>query len=221
MTLICCALTGKDINQVVDKATGLDCDVVEVRLDLIDNVDGIKALEKINQPVMSTCMPKDEGGEFEGSEVERLDLLKKTLPYSNYISVELRMEADLRDELVLAARDAGVNVVMTLHDFEKTPTVDEIVEKLQAMEDVGADIAKVAFICENIEDALDIMAAKIRSKLEIPVIALGMGEEGKITRASAPFIDCYLSFASVAEEEATAPGQYSLQELKAIYECIG
>jgi 3-dehydroquinate dehydratase type I len=218
MALICVSLAEKDVKSAVRAARNLKCDLVEVRLDHMKDLSAIEGLSRIRQPIIVTCMPVYEGGRYKGPEPKRAALLESTLDFASYVSVELRMNPDERDRLVMKARKRKVKVIMGYHDFAWTRSTDEIMEILEAERDCGADIAKVAFKPLNPEDVLNVMLAQAKAKLEIPVIAISMGELGRVSRIVGPMLGGYLTFASRDKVKKAAAGQYTLDEMKRIRE---
>jgi len=214
MALICVPLVEKTIEEDVSLANSVDCDVVEARLDYLKDSSGVDRLAGIKKPVIATCMPAWEGGRFSGSEEERVLLLESCLPYCRYVSVELRMESKLRQLLVKKAKKAGVKVIIASHDFSKTPRPEAIVKLIREEKKAGADIAKVAFMAKRREDVLALMQALSAGKKIIPVIALSMGEEGRISRVLAPYFGSFLTFAAASNGKASAPGQLTIEEVK-------
>jgi len=136
------------------------------------------------------------------------------LAYSSYVSVELRAEEGLRDRIVKQAKDKGVKVIVAFHDFEKTPSVDDIVKTLGECEAAGADVAKVAYMPKTRVDVVNVLAAQVSCGLSTPVIALSMGELGSISRVAGPALGGYLTFAAPSGENKTAPGQFSVDEMR-------
>jgi 3-dehydroquinate dehydratase type I len=216
MALICATIAKKDVPSAVKAAKGLSCDVVEVRLDHFTSASDLVGLSKIRQKVMATCMPVREGGRFRGSEKERVGLLLKSLKYADYVSVELKTNRKLRDELVSEAKRLGVLVIVTYHDTEKTPSKKEIIRLLKAEEAAGADIAKVAFKPRGMDDVVRVLEAQVSAPLKVPIIALSMGKMGRLSRAASPMLGGCLMFAAPSLAERADPGQFTIEEMQEI-----
>ena len=205
-----------DAASAVKAAQGLDCDIIEVRVDHMRDTGNLGLLKDIKQKLIVTCMPEWEGGLFKGMEEDRIAILRGALEYADYVSVELKMEKRFQDALIMEAGRKGVKVIVCQHDFEKTPPAQEIIELLTKMESVGADIAKVAFQAKNRLDVVNVLGAQVAADLKIPVIALSMGPLGKASRVAGPMLGGYLMFAAPANGKSTASGQYTLDEMKQI-----
>jgi len=218
MALICVPFVEKTVEEDVALANSLDCDIVEVRLDYLSETVGLEKLKDIKKPVIATCMPAWEGGLFSGTEEERLGILESCLPYCKYVSIELKTEETMAENLIKKAKKKGVKVIVASHNFKNTPDFEDILDILSDEERAGADIAKVAFMANTNADVLTLMRCLVEEKRKVPVIALSMGERGRISRVIAPFFGSYLTFASSASGKESAPGQIQLDFLKRLLE---
>ena len=165
-------------------------------------------------------MPTWEGGDFKGSERERINLLISSIPFSDIVSIELATEKSLRDEVVTSAHQQNTKVIISSHNFEFTPSVDELLTLLKQQKDACADIAKIAFTPKTHEDALNILLAQTKTKINIPVIALSMGEFGSFTRVVGPMIGGFLSFTYVDDSSQSAAGQIPLSKMKKLRDLL-
>jgi 3-dehydroquinate dehydratase I len=215
MPYICAAVMEGDAQAAALKASKTKADMVELRLDLMSPHSNLKPLLRVRKPSIATCMPLWEGGFFEGSEEERILFLHKSLDFVDYVCLELNMGGSSRAALISAAKARGIKTIVSHHDFRKTPQIEDILDVLQREEYVGADIAKIAYMPHSEEDVLNVLAAQIISEVKIPIIALSMGQMGRVSRVIGPMLGGYLSFAS-EDERSTAAGQYSVSEMHKI-----
>lgn len=86
--MICVSIKGQVIENMVDEANFSSADLVEIRLDCLDNYTGIEKLRRITKPLIVTCMPVSEGGGYAGNEEERIALLFESVKYADYVSLE-------------------------------------------------------------------------------------------------------------------------------------
>jgi 3-dehydroquinate dehydratase type I len=205
-----------NLDSAVKLANSLDCDIVEIRLDYLRDTPNLGKLGEIKKPLMVTCMPEWEGGLFKGLEEDRIGLLRRSLEYADYVSIELKTEPRFRDSFVVEAGRKGVKVIIAYHDFKGTPPRHEIVDILRKEEAACADIAKVAFKPRDYSDVLNVMKAQVTAGLKIPVIALSMGELGRVSRIISPMLGGYLTFAAPSADRKAAEGQYTLDEMREI-----
>lgn len=180
-------------------------------------------------PVRSivTCRPAWEGGAFEGDEADRLALLERFLggagggtPVALPAMVDIELatlgrDAAFRARVRLLARAEGSpRVIVSMHDFEGRPA--DLSRKLaEAYAEPAAAIVKVAFRARSLRDNLELF--EILRDAPKPTIALGMGEFGLMSRVLAPKFGGFLTFASLRDESATAPGQPTIEELLGLY----
>ena len=196
-------------------------DLVEFRMDLApDPVEQLAAYDG-DLPLLVTNRPAWEGGEAEGSddaaEAARLDALDAALGNDAVAAVDLELAALRRSERAVAvaeeAESLGVEVVVSVHDFERTPSERTMVSLLSAATSAG-DVGKLAVTAEDREDALALLAATHTVDAAGERVAtMAMGEAGRHTRAVAPIYGSKIGYAPVHAEDATAPGQYDLATL--------
>ncbi|MFH0860951.1 MAG: type I 3-dehydroquinate dehydratase [Candidatus Altiarchaeota archaeon] len=211
---VCVPLIDRSVEAMVESAKSLKADLVELRLDYLEDTGGLDRLSKIKTPKIVTCMPKWEGGKFQGSEEDRVALLKRTLNFADYVTVELKTESALRDSLIKEAKKSKVKVIIAFHDFKRTPGETEIRATLEEEVKAGADIAKVAYMPANYGDVLRVMQVLVDKPVKIPIIALSMGELGSISRIMGPVMGAYLTFASASKGRESAAGQLTIDEIR-------
>ena len=120
-------------------------------------------------------------------------------------------------KIIEGAHAAGVKVVASNHDFFKTPDKDDIVGRLRKMQDLGADIPKIAVMPQNKKDVLTLLAATEEMANEYadrPIITMSMAGTGVISRLAGEVFGSALTFGAAAK--ASAPGQMGVQDLKQV-----
>ncbi len=120
--------------------------------------------------------------------------------------------------LLKLARGNNVHVILSSHDFQKTPPKEVLVERLSLMERLGCDIAKLAVMPQNADDVLTLLAATRQASVSLncPVITMSMGPLGVVSRISGRLTGSCLTFGTAGE--ASAPGQLPAETLKFIME---
>jgi 3-dehydroquinate dehydratase-1 len=198
------------------KAKALGADILELRIDLLSQKQHgiLEELKKLGLPVIITNRMKDQGGSWKASEDERIRELLLLLPLADAVDIELC--ARDRDTVVNKARKAGKTVIISTHDFQKTPdnkVMDAIIrESLEA----GADIAKLAVMPGSLFDVLRLLEVTLYSK--VPVCTIAMGETGKHSRVIAPVYGSVMTYGYV--DIPTAPGQLRIDELKSLLKML-
>lgn len=213
-----------------DSARTLGADLIEWRLDALfhgsgDDAGEAAALRLVAEsplPCIATIRSSAEGGAYDGDDDARIALYERlgtadTPP--RYIDLEwstLSRSANLAQKVRLAVehehqqRDVTTSLICSAHDFTGRPA--DLLRRLEAMRTEPATrIIKIAFTARTIRDNLelfDLLAARDR-----PMIALGMGESGLLSRVLAPKFGAFLTFAALNPQSTSAPGQPTLSDL--------
>lgn len=199
----------EDVIKVAEDCIEKGSDVLEFRIDALDNPnfkDIQEIIEEINFPMIATNRISSEGGSFKGTEEERIDILLKCAPLVDYVDIELQSD----DKYIKQIHDTGVTTIVSYHDFHKTPEINEIMYIVEKEQKLG-DIAKVAFMPNDLDDTLKILA--ILSHCE-NTIAISMSDLGSYTRVMASKFDSPITFA--AGTDVTAPGQIDIETMKSL-----
>ena len=210
------AAIGESSFDSAKRAKELGADILELRIDLLDS-DVRQALQEIKKtglPVIITNRMKQEGGAWKGSEEERIRTLISLLPDADAVDIELC--AKDRDTVVTKARDAGKTVIISTHDFQKTPGNDVMKGIIKDSFAAGADIAKLAVMPNSLSDVLRLLDITLIAKGAVCTIA--MGEKGTFSRVVAPVYGSVMTYGYV--EKATVPGQLRIDELRQILKLL-
>ncbi|WP_448071189.1 type I 3-dehydroquinate dehydratase [Georgenia yuyongxinii] len=224
-------LTGAGPEQLAAQAAALRghaCDVVEWRADFFTRLGDVDAVvdqarslgeQLAGTPVLFTVRTRPEGGEAEIDDEAygRLNAAVIDAGAADLVDVEYRRSPAVVDRVLAAAHAAGVAVVVSSHDFDATPSRGEIVARLQAMQEVGADICKVAVMPHSAADVLTLLDATRTMHEEFadrPVITVSMGPLGAITRVAGQIFGSAATFGTVGA--ASAPGQLDADDLRTV-----
>ena len=149
--------------------------------------------------------------------MEEYTILNKEVANSgdvDLIDIEMFSGDDIVKENIYNIHKAGVLVVGSNHDFIKTPEKDKIISRLGRMQDMGADILKLAAMANNPEDVIKLLDAtnEMYSKYaNRPLVTISMGPLGVISRLGGEVFGSAMTFGAVGQE--SAPGQIPLDEL--------
>jgi len=213
------------------KAAEKGADILEIRLDLLGIRDLERAAEIIRKiksetglPVLVTNRSREEGGKWEGKEEDRTGLLTGLLSFENgpdAIDIEISASRKDRDKVIKTAKDHGKTVIISSHDFLKTPFLQDMKTILEEMFLAGADIAKLAVMPQSMEDTLNLLRVTLGFKnAGKSVCTIAMGSQGKHTRVIAPLYGSVLTYASIESDAAAAPGQLPVGEVKKMMEML-
>ncbi|MGK9172571.1 type I 3-dehydroquinate dehydratase [Yokenella regensburgei] len=234
-TLICVPLTGKTLEQIKTSAVSLTnagADLIEWRVDHFAQVSDAEqvhqALTAIRQivpdiPLLFTFRSKREGGETELSDEAYFELnrLAAESGLVDLIDIELFNDEGHIRAIVDVAHAAGVKVVMSNHDFHKTPPQEEIIYRLRRMQDLGADLPKMAVMPQTPQDVLTLLSATLTMKEKYatrPVITMSMAKMGGLSRVTGRLFGSAMTFGTVGQ--ASAPGQIALAQLREMMDIL-
>ncbi|KAF5418524.1 MAG: 3-dehydroquinate dehydratase-1 [Candidatus Methanocomedens sp.] len=215
------AAIGADPIQTASKAKSMGAHILEVRIDLLGIKDTKELLllldelhELVGLPIIATNRCQKEGGHWDGSEEARVELLMSALTRVDAVDVELT--APLRNRVVDAARSLNKVLIISSHDFKVTPPASVMTATLEQAMDDGADIAKLAVTPNSTADTLALLT--VTQEADFPVSTIAMGKLGSHTRVVAPIYGSVLTYGAV--EDAVAPGQLRIDELKHFMEVL-
>ena len=93
---------------------------------------------------------------------------------------------------------------------------EELIRRLTRIQEMGADVAKIAVMPQSREDVMTLMEATMEAdhSLDIPVVTISMGRLGVLSRLAGTLTGSAMTFASVGE--ASAPGQMGVKDLETV-----
>jgi 3-dehydroquinate dehydratase/shikimate dehydrogenase len=188
-------------------------ELVELRLDLFrEPYDLARLLAERPLPVLVTNRPPREGGRADAPDAERLAVLCRAAALgAEYVDVEWDVATP---ERIARLRAAGAGVVVSRHCFTELPAdFDRWPDRLAAS---GADVIKVVGMATHPLDVLTVL--RVLRHAALPTIAIAMGPAGLASRVlGLCYPRCFLTYASLDQSTATAPGQVSLDALRQVY----
>lgn len=212
-------------------ANTADADLAEFRIDLLSFANDTKQvialgheLKKIlgNTPMIATIRTKNEGGQLEISDVDYGKTYQAYLknPFMDWLDVEMFRDQKVVSEIVQKAHQKKVLIVMSNHDFQKTPSQDEIEKRLLKQDQMGADILKIAVMPKSKQDVFTLMNAtlKVSQQTTKPLLTMSMGQLGTISRVATANMGGSYSFGMIGQ--ASAPGQIDVTKLKQILQTV-
>lgn len=186
-------------------------EMAEIRIDLcgFDIADTAYVFSHAVNPCIATCRPELV------SDDKRVKLLKTAIENgATYVDVELEATEEVKHELIAFAKQYGCKVIVSHHDYEKTPTFDKLQDIVSECYLAGADIAKIAVTAQSVQDSARVLS--LYDTVEKPLVALAMGEAGKITRIANVMLGSPFTFVAAKNDTATAPGQLTVDKMKQI-----
>ncbi|GDY15926.1 3-dehydroquinase [Nitrosopumilaceae archaeon] len=190
-------------------------DYVEIRFDFLKTNEIPKTLETIKNDlkrVVCTLRPKSEGGKFEGSEKERISILKLIAEYNPFLlDVEFNTIKENK-ELANYLKSTKTKLLISWHDFKKTPKFSELKNIMSKMTKFSHNV-KIVTTAKSVDDSTRTL--QLYSKNEKNnLIAFAMGDNGRISRILCLYLGSPYTYVSLGKP--VAPGQLSIDEVKKI-----
>jgi len=195
-------------------------DALEFRLDLAD--DPLSQIDAYDGelPLIATNRVEWEGGQA-ADEPDRIDALERAVEHPAVEAVDIEFAALRTGEcagLLDHARAQDTAIIVSMHDFERTPDREAMYSMLAGAAEHG-DVAKLAVTASSRGDVLALLNATHDATADGHQVAtMAMGETGRHSRAVAPLYGSRIGYAPVSEGEGTAPGQYDLATLRGLVE---
>jgi 3-dehydroquinate dehydratase I len=223
LSKICVSIAASDLEQLkiqIKQAFNFGADYVEIRFDFLNLSDLEEALSianAVNKKAVYTLRSPEQGGQFKGNTFERITWLEKlSSSKPMLLDVELytiKCNNNLADYL----KENNTSVLISWHDFEKTPSNAQLTNLLYEMRKYSQNV-KVVTTAQKTEDSLCLLEL-YENTLGVNLIAFAMGEAGVLSRllcviiGNAPF-----TYASL--EKAIAPGQLTIKQMRKLYDRI-
>lgn len=177
-------------------------------------------------PLLLTLRTAGEGGGLAVTDREYEAILGRLLDGVAQVvmvaAVDVEFARGCVPALAAQAHRVGVDVVASAHFFEFTPPRARIVELAVAMQEAGADVAKVAVMPRQDVDVLTVLAAsaQARAHVEVPLVIMSMGSRGVVTRLGGARFGSALTFATAGGQES-APGQPPIEVVRQVWADLG
>ncbi len=235
--MICIPITARSNKEALHdiEHSCLMAGAIEIRMDLI--ADGslpalIAAARRSSRKVeiIVTCRKKEEAaqvietcapeGETEDRKNKKMATLQQAVDLgADFIDIELSEGSDPIEELKSYCEkgDGSTKLIISCHDFIRTPSLAGLKEIFHQCRKYEPGIVKIVTFARKPEDNLRMLSLiPYARKHKQEIIALCMGEAGKISRVMAPYLGNYLTFAALKREAQSAPGQLTAAEMKKI-----
>ena len=235
MPKVCLPIVGHTQYEIVSQTmtiASLKPDIVEWRVDWFEGVFDFAQVEDVlkdlrealgNIPLLMTFRTSKEGGEkaIEPAAYAELNIKAAQTGYVDLIDVEIFTGDEIVKKIIDGAHAAGVKVIASNHDFFKTPAKADIIYRLRKMQDMNADIPKIAVMPQNRKDVLTLLAATeemATNYADRPIITMSMAGTGVISRLCGEVFGSSMTFG--AAKKASAPGQMGVNDLSTVLDLL-
>lgn len=234
MPKICVPVMGKTIEelaQAAQKAKEAQADIIELRIDSLsampDSETALAACAAVRGQAPGTALlftmrtARDGGaGSRDAAAYEALLGSVMESGLCDGVDCELSVGREAFACLAKRAKAAGVTLVGSSHEFGEIGDMQRAADWLLEQQELGADVCKAAVMTRTHARALEaaLMFARVKEKLEIPMIGIAMGPAGVITRIGCACMGSCLTFGTAGE--ASAPGQIDARALRRALEIM-
>ena len=191
-------------------------DYAEMRLDFLKPIQIPNFLNSVKahlQRCICTLRPKSEGGKFSGTEKERISILKLVAEFDPYL-LDVEYNTLKNKELYRFLKTNKVNLLVSWHDFSKTPNKEFLKNMIKKMSRFSKNI-KIVTTAQAIDDTLRILALYRQKPTSTNLVAFAMGDYGRMSRILCTRLGSPFTYVSLGKP--IAPGQFSIEEMKSIF----
>jgi 3-dehydroquinate dehydratase-1 len=218
---VCVSLGTRDVNSLknlVNDSLSSNTDFIEIRFDYFDKSKMNEALEVVldqKDRAVFTCRATNEGGKYTGIETDRVTALRRLAAFRPMLlDVEyntMTANEDLLDQFTAL----NCETLVSWHDFEQTPSTEELNILLNKMKEYSSNV-KIVTMAKSTNDNLKLLKLyEVAKRSSINLITFCMGEYGVLSRVLCTFAGAPFTYASLAD--VVAPGQLTVKQMRSIY----
>jgi 3-dehydroquinate dehydratase / shikimate dehydrogenase len=199
------------------KSVSTRVDGVELRLDYLQirDMSAVSALRHAcTLPVIFTLRKVSQGGVYNQDEAQRLqDISRLCQLKPDYLDIEYDVPENFVQNIKL--NYPAIKLICSYHNFTETP--EDLTAVLQSLRHPCFYAYKIATWANKTQDALRMLRFMNRHHREDSLTGICMGEEGQSTRILSAVVGSAMNYAVLDDQEKTAPGQLTVDELLTIY----
>ena len=213
--MICVTIQNKGIKEIFDILDSHEVEMAEIRLDScpLSREDREDLFSTTDIPLIATCRI---GGAVSVQKAEELlgDAIKDG---AAYVDMDLSTPPQASKRLSRLCRSEGAAIIRSFHDFNGTPSLEEMVSIIERSRRYGADITKIAVTARSRQDCQRIMDLYGKAP-EGSLVAFSLGEAYSSTRLDCIEKGAPFTYAALSEEDKAAAGQMPYKTMmKALY----
>jgi 3-dehydroquinate dehydratase/shikimate dehydrogenase len=186
------------------------CDLMEIRLDFFERAADLnELLADKRKPVILSCRRKQDGGNWDGPEEERLAVLRQCIlnKHADYVEIE----EDVADHIKLVP--GGAKRVISFTSLEKTPT--DIADIYARCQNKSPDVIKLTTLARTPEEAWPLV--QIQGKAPVPTVVVGLGKSGIMLTVLGRKINAPWTYAALEKGMEAYPDQPTVSDLREVY----
>ncbi len=214
--MICTSINSNSLKEIEDIIK--EENFCELRLDLCNlTIDEVKYIFSNYSPLIATYRRNKDLKESK----RNIFLQEAIIAGADYLDIDF-LNLDQKDNFLISlAKEHNCKLILSFHDYNCTPNIDKIKNYISLILKENPDIIKLAFKANSIQDtALILSLYSSFPHLANKMIAIAMGELGKISRIASPLLGAPFSYFSCLNMPATAEGQINSQEARQIFKTL-
>lgn len=168
------------------------------------------------------CRAPIEHGNFRGTSKERIEILKNAiLAGAKFVDVGIHTQKKLIFDLKKTCKKTGAKLIISKHFWNETPALSVLLSEVKKAQALGANIVKIATYAKKWSDnSVMFELTKRVFQKGGKIIALAMGEKGKISRIGCPLLGSYLTYVALDDKSKTADGQFTICYNQSMYNSL-
>ena len=142
---------------------------------------------------------------------------------ADYIDIELSEGNDAIEELKShgAKMGSSTKIIISYHNFQRTPSLNRLKGIFNQCREFKPAVVKIVTFARKPEDNLPVLSLIPYARKHLQeIIALCMGDKGRISRVMAPLLGNFLNFATLEQGTQSAPGQLTASEMRQINKLV-
>lgn len=207
------------VNECIKALKGLK--FAEIRMDKIKDIskEGIEQIFSKPLTLIATCRPC-----IGYPDNKRKELLLSAIDNgASYVDIEIESSEKYKKEIIKQAKSKGCKIIISYHNYKKTPGIKELICVLKKAFKSGAEIVKIACEVKSKKDNARLLGLLDSDNPFVykRILLIGMGKKGRITRIVAPLLGSPFTYASLSKGKETASGQFTEKEIRGIWKLFG
>jgi len=198
--MICIPIREKSLSKVLEQiqAGSKKADLLEIWIDEINDPDLNKIFKATKTPMIFKI-------------TQRPEIIPEIIGKVAYVDLDIRTNKKFLNQV----KNSKTKLIISFHDFAKTPSQKKLEEIIEEEFKKGADIAKVATMATTTDDNVKILSLFTKFK-DKKIIAICMGKKGEASRIGGLILGSYVNYASIKKGKGTAKGQLTIDEINQI-----
>ena len=203
-----------NVGKLIDQISVKKPDLVEFRLDKLHEP---RLLEEI---VNTKSFPVIATDKSNRASIASLELLSHAAA-AGFDLVDIELSTASSNPIVKKLKSHGSEVIVSFHDYSRTPSFEQLRKVLQAEKESGGDVCKVVTTALKPSDNLAILGFVEEESANTRLVSFAMGSYGMPSRVLSPWFGAEFTFAAISEESKTADGQLSVDALRMVWQALG